>query len=158
MLDVEHAHVAFLPHSLALAAGDDLDVVLGQGGVQQVGHRSNLVLGVHKNGRGWQLTDKALNLANAIRQPADNGFCVGSVLQQGWRNANTVHMRWQAGVLLGTTDGADHGASKIVQLLALPVGDGDLLDIEIGEDPLQVVGRACAPSSQALIEVATGEE
>ena len=66
VLDVEYAHVAFLPHSLALSASDDLDVVLGQGDVQRVGQRSNVVLGVHKNGGGWQLADKALNLANAI--------------------------------------------------------------------------------------------
>ena len=52
----------------------------------------------------------------------------------------------------------EHFLGQIVQLLALPVGDGDLLDIEIGEDPLQVVGGACAPGGQALIEIATGEE
>ncbi|MNJ39731.1 hypothetical protein D3C77_346120 [compost metagenome] len=132
--------------------------MFGQGCVQRLSHRCHVVFGIHKDGRGRQLADETLDLSDAIGQPTDHDCGVCGVLQERGRYAATVHMCGQADVLLGAADGADHGASQIVQLLALPVGDGDLLDVEVGKDPLHFVGGARTPGGQALVEVAAGKE
>ena len=98
------------------------------------------------------------DLADAIGQPADDDGCLGCILEQGWRHTRAIHMRGQACVLLGASDRADHGAGQVVQLLALTIGNGDFLDVEVGKDPLQFVSGACPPGGQALVEVAACKE
>lgn len=79
--------------------------------------------------------DKTLNFTNALGQPDDHRIWCAGILQQGGGNAKAVHMFGQTGVLFVATHYLDHGMSQIVQLLALSIGDGYCLDLNVRKDP-----------------------
>ena len=70
-VDVEHAHIAFLPNGPAFATSDDLNVVLGQGGNSALQHTGATVFGIHEDGGGrhWRQSARFHEWAG---QPTDN--------------------------------------------------------------------------------------